>query len=144
MSINSSNSTNTYLTIKIISPESTVFADKAEMITVPSIEGELGFLPAHLPVIFQIKSGLIKLYNQSAIQYVIFTNNGYGQLVNDILTITCEYAIDLAKTSKSQNETAITELNEKITKLSTSENSNEYKDLLNKLNIHNLLAEFLK
>lgn len=146
MSVNSSDSANLYLTIKIITPDASILEDRAEMITVPSTEGELGFLPAHLPMIFQIQEGLVKLHSQGLVQHTLFINSGYGKLHADTLTITCEYALDLATTNKTQNEALIVELNTKIEQLKNADNlqeSNEYNSLQDKLNKHHSLAKFL-
>ena len=147
MSINNSNLASKNLTIKIITPDATIFEGRAEMITAPSMEGELGFLPAHLPIIFQISEGLVKLYAQGLVEHSVFIFRGYGQLYDDVVTITCEYASNLAKTSKKQNEEIIAELNEKVEQLKNAgilQDSSECSILQDKLNRHNSLIKFFK
>ena len=44
--------------LDIVTPEKKIFSDKGiESVTVPGIEGDMGILPNHIPIITFLKSG---------------------------------------------------------------------------------------
>jgi F-type H+-transporting ATPase subunit epsilon len=46
--------------LDIVTPEKKIFSDKGiESVTVPGIEGDMGILPNHIPIITFLKSGKI-------------------------------------------------------------------------------------
>ena len=47
------------LKLEIITPQAIVFADEVDMVTLPAVEGEIGVLPQHVPLITQLVPGQI-------------------------------------------------------------------------------------
>lgn len=47
------------LKLEIITPQAIVFADEVDMVTLPAVEGELGVLPQHVPLITQLVPGQV-------------------------------------------------------------------------------------
>src|SRR4051812_9571047 len=48
---------NATLQLEIVTPEATVFSEQVEMVTFPGVEGELGILPDHVPLMTQMVAG---------------------------------------------------------------------------------------
>src|SRR4051812_27542304 len=46
-----------HLKLKIVTPERLVFEEEVDSVTIPTLEGEIGVLPGHVPLISAIKSG---------------------------------------------------------------------------------------
>lgn len=51
------------LTVKVITPERTVFAGEADYVSVPGVEGVLGVLPRHTPLFSLIDRGEVVVKN---------------------------------------------------------------------------------
>ncbi|MBU0492611.1 MAG: F0F1 ATP synthase subunit epsilon [Chloroflexi bacterium] len=47
--------------VDIVTAERTVFSDEVEMITAPGIDGELGILPRHAPLLTALQVGVLRL-----------------------------------------------------------------------------------
>ena len=47
------------LKLEIVTPYSTVFSEDVEMVTLPAVEGQIGILPQHVPLITQVEPGEI-------------------------------------------------------------------------------------
>ena len=47
------------LKLEIVTPEAKIFADDVEMVTLAGIDGEMGILPGHMPVMTQLVAGEI-------------------------------------------------------------------------------------
>ena len=45
------------LKLQIVTPEAIVFSQDVDMVTLPSVEGEMGILPAHEPLMTQLVHG---------------------------------------------------------------------------------------
>lgn len=45
------------LRLEIVTPESRAYSEDVEMVVLPAVEGEMGVLPMHVPLMTQIKPG---------------------------------------------------------------------------------------
>ena len=45
------------LKLEIVTPEAKAYSDDVDMVVIPGIEGELGVLPQHVPLMTQLKPG---------------------------------------------------------------------------------------
>ena len=45
------------LRLEIVTPDARAFSDDVEMVVLPAVEGEMGVLPMHVPLVTQIHAG---------------------------------------------------------------------------------------
>ena len=45
------------LKLEIVTPEATVYSEDVDMVTLPAVEGEIGILPQHVPLMTQMVPG---------------------------------------------------------------------------------------
>jgi len=45
------------LTLEIVTPEARVYSDTVDSVVIPTVEGEIGILPGHLPLLTQVAHG---------------------------------------------------------------------------------------
>ena len=50
--------------LDIVSAESSIFSGRVESLRVTGVEGELGILPGHAPLLTQIKTGMARIVKQ--------------------------------------------------------------------------------
>ncbi len=70
------------LNIEIISPQGIVFQSEAKMAVLPSVQGEIGIMEDHEPMVLQLKAGeKISVYNQSdSIVFDAVINGGFAEV----------------------------------------------------------------
>ena len=56
--------------VTVVTPEQKVFENMADFISIPAKSGSMGILPGHLPVIAQLKIGILKVVNDGQQTYI--------------------------------------------------------------------------
>jgi len=51
----------TGLVCDIVTPEKKLFSDEAYMVVVPGVEGEMGFLQGHVPLVTPLADGIVRV-----------------------------------------------------------------------------------
>ena len=117
-----------------------IFLEKpAQMVIIPAFDGEVGILPSHIPCVFKLESGLIKLYDtQSVAKEKIFIFGGFAKISGDQLDIVTDKAIHL-------EDIDIKATNEKIklleAQLLSSEDEIFLRSVQTDLNLHRKMLE---
>lgn len=108
--------------LDIVTPEKKIFSDKGiESVTVPGIEGDMGILPNHIPIITFLKSGKI-LIETSGKQLSYFISDGVLEFNNNLLTILASEIYDLETISSKDIEHLKTKAKEKNSKQDLTDN----------------------
>lgn len=87
--------------VDIVTPEKVLFSEKdISMVTIPGIEGQMGILDDHLPVVTFLKPGVINV-EKSENKY-FFTTGGVVDFKNNSLSILCQEVFDVKDLSDEQ------------------------------------------
>lgn len=78
--------------IMVVTPEGKVFEGDVDFISVPAKSGSMGILPRHVPIIAQLKTGILKLVNEGKSVY-IGVCRGYFELLDSRAYVLTESAI---------------------------------------------------
>ncbi|MER2494235.1 F0F1 ATP synthase subunit epsilon [Catenovulum sediminis] len=62
--------------LDVVSAEDKIFSGLVESIRVTGIEGELGIMPGHAPLMTQIKPGMVRLVKQFGEEELIYLSGG--------------------------------------------------------------------
>ena len=81
-------------TIEIISPDQTILKQKANEVTIPSYEGQMGILSNHIPLITFLRPGIIRI--KSDVEKKFYVEEGTVEFSNNNLLILTSTARDLA------------------------------------------------
>jgi len=103
--------------LEVTTPDGQVYSKDVDMVTLPGIEGEMGILPMHAPLIAQLGDGQIIARRGNEEDHLLVTG-GCAEITQDrvaILTIfaTATSAIDETKAEEARAR-AEARLNEKI------------------------------
>jgi len=93
----------------IVSPEEKIFQGEVDFISVPSVEGSMGILPDHIPVVCQLKIGIVKYRNEETVEYIA-VQKGYMEFFDNTANIITGKAI---RTTESGKEKALEEVSRK-------------------------------
>jgi F-type H+-transporting ATPase subunit epsilon len=86
---------------EIVSQDRTVFQGDADIVVLPGVEGEMGILPHHAPLLTALKFGVIKVRSGKAEQ-VFSVAGGVAEVQPDLVTVLADAAenveeIDIAR-----------------------------------------------
>lgn len=81
------------LTVKVVSPESTVFSGEASALIAPAWDGRVGILPGHAPMITLLGAGPLEISaTEGAQSYEVA--GGLIKIEGNLVTVLTEYASD--------------------------------------------------
>lgn len=92
------------LTLEIVTPEARVYADTIDAVVLPTVVGEIGVLPGHIPVVTQIESGELRVTKNGQTQRLA-VGSGFVEVESDRVHVLAEHAI----TEEKIDETAVEE-----------------------------------
>ncbi|MEW9702339.1 F0F1 ATP synthase subunit epsilon [Paenibacillus sp. SI8] len=78
--------------LEIVTPERKVYADEASMVVARGVEGELGILPNHIPLVTPLKISSITVKKQGSKDEIIAVNGGFMEVRKDKVVILAESA----------------------------------------------------
>lgn len=84
------------LTLEIVTPEARVYSDTIDTVVIPTVDGEIGILPGHIPLLTQIDHGELRVTKGAATQYLA-VGKGFAEILGDKVSILAESAIDEEK-----------------------------------------------
>jgi F-type H+-transporting ATPase subunit epsilon len=100
--------------VDIVTAERLVFSEDADIVMVPGIEGELGILPHHMPIMTMIKPGEV-LIRKGTEEHSLAVSGGFLEVKPDHITILADAAeradeIDIARAeaAKKRAEESLT------------------------------------
>ncbi|CAH8767455.1 F0F1 ATP synthase subunit epsilon [Paenibacillus dendritiformis] len=96
--------------LEIVTPEHKVFEDQVNMITVKGVEGELGILAGHIPMVTPLQVGPMKIKTGSK-EHWLAVHGGFVEVRRDKVVVLAESAelpeeidIERAKAAKARAE----------------------------------------
>ncbi|MBO0719581.1 MAG: F0F1 ATP synthase subunit epsilon [Blastocatellia bacterium] len=108
------------LNLEVITPEKLALREEVDEVVVPGIDGELGILPEHTPVISQLKTGIL-VYRQGSERREMHVSGGFVEVLPDRVSVLSEVAekpeeIDLerAKLARERAEKHLSSRGEEI------------------------------
>ena len=108
------------LTVEIVAPDHGVLKDEqVSSLVVPAVEGYMGILPHHAPLMAELRIGEIKVEHPDESIRILATSGGFLMVENNLVTIladTAELAQDIdiqrAEEAKQRAEQRLTERTE--------------------------------
>ncbi len=79
------------LMLEIVTPESVIFNDKVEEVTIPGSEGEFGVLIGHASLLSSLKFGELN-YTKGGKKSYYAVNTGYAEVTSEKVTVLVETA----------------------------------------------------
>src|SRR5271154_5050585 len=89
------------LQLEIVTPEARTFSEEVDMVVLPGVEGELGILPLHVPLMTRLLPGEVRI-TQGQKQVELVVGNGFVEILPDRVAI----LTDMAMTDSDVDEQA--------------------------------------
>ena len=93
------------LRLEIITPVATVFSEDVEMVTLPAVEGEIGILPQHVPLMTQMVPGEM-VVRQNGKDRFLAVGEGLVEITGDHVAILTDLAIAAENIDEAMAEEA--------------------------------------
>ena len=95
------------LSLEVVTPFRTVLNEDVDSVTLPGIEGELGILPEHVPLLTILDTGVMSYVNGSGYTQAIAVHWGYAQVDGNNVRVLAELAetadeIDLPRAQEAE------------------------------------------
>ena len=94
------------LTLEIVTPEARVYSEPVDTVVVPTVEGEIGILPGHIPLVAQVGAGELRATKGGATQLLVI-GGGFVQVSGDKVSILADSAITVEKIDENAVADAI-------------------------------------
>lgn len=95
------------LAVQILTPEGPVHDGVATMVIAPSVEGEVGILPRHAPILASLRVGDTRLQQLDDSTVVFATTEGYMAVEEDRVLILVEQAENAADIDRADAQAAL-------------------------------------
>jgi F-type H+-transporting ATPase subunit epsilon len=92
------------LQVELVTAEGRVLSQEADFVVAPGVEGDLGVLPRHIPLLTPLRTGEIMVRNQGHEEY-FFVAGGFLEVLPDKVLILA----DVAERAEDINEAAAEE-----------------------------------
>ena len=97
------------LSLEVVTPFRTVLNEDVESVTLPGVEGELGILPEHVPLLTILDTGIMSYVNGSGSTQAIAVHWGYAQVDGNNVRVLAELAetadeIDLPRAQEAEKK----------------------------------------
>ena len=79
------------LNVDIVTVEGRRFQGEADFVVAPGVEGELGILPQHIPLLTPLATGTVKVRNNNEEQF-FFVSGGFLEVRPDQVTVLADAA----------------------------------------------------
>jgi len=81
------------LTLEIVTPEARVYSDTVDTVVIPTVEGEIGVLPGHIPLLTQVEDGELRVTKGNTTEFLVI-GGGFAQVEGDRVRVLAEHAIN--------------------------------------------------
>lgn len=77
---------------EIVTPERVVLKEMIHQVTVPTVEGEITILPAHMPIVATLQPGVIELKKENGDVEVTSVSGGFVEVLRNKVVILADTA----------------------------------------------------
>jgi len=104
------------MTVEVVTPERVVYSGQAEMVIARGVEGDLGILPNHMPLVTPLKIAPVRIKVEGGQETKVAVSGGFMEVRGDKVTILAETAelpgdidVERAKAAKERAEKRLAE-----------------------------------
>jgi F-type H+-transporting ATPase subunit epsilon len=85
------------LHFELVSPERLLFSGDVAEVDIPGVEGDMGILPGHAPVLSTLRPGVVVVTKEGGTKERIFVRGGFAEVNPQGLTVLAEVAVPVAE-----------------------------------------------
>ncbi|HSY43439.1 MAG TPA: F0F1 ATP synthase subunit epsilon [Candidatus Acidoferrum sp.] len=108
--------------LEIVTPEAKTFSEDVDMVTLTGIDGEMGILPLHMPLMTQLVPGEI-LVKKGGDSFLLAVGDGFVQVTGEKISILTDMAIRAENIDEAAAEEARKRAEERLSQKLTEEDA---------------------
>ncbi len=93
------------LKLEIVTPDAIVYSDDVDMVTLPAVEGQIGILPQHIPLMTQMVPGEMIVHKQGHVGFLA-VGEGLVEVTGNLVAILTDMAIAAENIDEAKAEEA--------------------------------------
>lgn len=94
------------LRLEIVTPEAKTYSEDVDMVVLPGIEGELGILPQHVPLMTQLVPGELKVTRNGQDLYLA-VGEGFVEVTQENVSVLTDMAVEEASIDEAAAQEAV-------------------------------------
>ena len=94
------------LHLEIVTPEQKIYSDDVDSVTIPGVEGELGVLPQHVPLMTQLLPGELRVLKGGE-ELRLAVGEGFVEIGADKVAVLTDMAVKESEIDESAAEEAV-------------------------------------
>ena len=94
------------LKLEIVTPEAKIFSQDVDIVFVPGVDGELGILPRHIPLMTMIKPGELRV-SAGGQDTFMAVGDGFVEVTADSVTVLTDMAVEARDIDTGVAEAAV-------------------------------------
>ncbi|MFZ1055118.1 MAG: ATP synthase F1 subunit epsilon [Opitutaceae bacterium] len=94
------------LILEIVTPEARVYSETVDTVVIPTVEGEVGILPGHIPLVTQVDAGELRA-TKGGVTQLLVVGGGFAQVTGEKVSILANSAIAEEKIDADAAENAM-------------------------------------
>ena len=94
------------LHLEIVTPEQKIYSDDVDSVVIPGVEGELGVLPEHVPLMTQLLPGELRVLKGGE-ELCLAVGEGFVEIGPDKVTVLTDMAVKESEIDESAAEDAV-------------------------------------
>ncbi|BDZ60316.1 ATP synthase epsilon chain [Demequina sediminis] len=91
------------LTVDVVAPDQVLWSGTAERLVAPTVEGEIGLLTGHEPVLSVLKSGVVRVRGGADGDAEFPIESGFLSFDHDVVTVVVEPVEDHQETAPAES-----------------------------------------
>ena len=93
------------LKLEVVTPDATVYSEEVQMVTLPALDGQIGILPHHVPVLTQVIPGEI-IVRKDGRETFLAIGEGLVLITGDRVAIVTDMAVTAERIDEAKAEQA--------------------------------------
>jgi F-type H+-transporting ATPase subunit epsilon len=93
------------LRLEIVTPDATVYSEDVDMVTLPGVEGQMGILPRHVPLMTHMVAGEL-IVRKNGQDRCLVVGEGFVEITGDHVAILTDLAIAAENIDEAKAEEA--------------------------------------
>ena len=94
------------LTLEIVTPAARVYSDTIDSVVIPTVDGEVGILPGHIPLLTLVAHGELRV-TKGGRPLNLAVSGGFAQVSGDRVSVLADFAIEDEKIDEHAAEAAM-------------------------------------
>lgn len=83
------------LLLEIVTPEARVYSQKVASVVLPAVEGYMGVLPGHVPILAALNAGELEVVEENGGREFLAIDRGFAEILGDKVSVLTEGAINV-------------------------------------------------